>query len=226
MTMQEHNEEICFQIGEVTLAGTLGMPEQALGIVLFAHGSGSSRHSPRNRFVAATLRKAGLGTLLFDLLTKDEEAEDLLTGRMRFDIPFLAGRLLGATDWLVQNPTTEGLRIGYFGSSTGGAAALIASVERLEKIGAIVCRGSRTDMAKVVLACVAAPTLLIVGERDETVLGWNCESFAKFRCEKRLEIVPAGTHLFEESGTLEEVARLAAEWFRRWLAARQVPSKR
>ena len=119
MTMQEHNEETRFQIGEVTLAGTLGMPEQALGIVLFAHGSGSSRHSPRNRFVAATLRKAGLGTLLFDLLTKDEEAEDLLTGRMRFDIPFLAGRLLGATDWLVQNPTTEGVRIGYFGSSTG-----------------------------------------------------------------------------------------------------------
>ena len=171
MTVQEHNEEVRFQFGEVTLAGTLGMPECALGIVLFAHGSGSSRHSPRNRFVAATLRKARLGTLLFDLLTKDEEAEDLVIGRMRFDIPFLAARLLGATDWLAQNPATEGLRIGYFGSSTGGAAALIASVERLEKIGAIVCRGSRTDMAKVVLACVAAPTLLIVGERDETV--WN-----------------------------------------------------
>ena len=129
---------------------------------------------------------------------------------MRFDIPFLAGRLLGATDWLAQNPATEGLRIGYFGSSTGGAAALIASVERLEKIGAIVCRGSRTDMAKVVLACVAAPT----------VLGWNRESFAELRCETRLEIVPAATHLFEESGALEEVARLAAEWFRRRLAPR------
>jgi putative phosphoribosyl transferase len=216
--MQEHNEEVRFQIGEVTLAGMLGLPEHALGIVLFAHGSGSSRHSPRNRFVAATLRKAGLGTLLFDLLTRDEEAEDLVTGRIRFDIPFLAGRLLGATDWLAQNPATEGLRIGYFGSSTGGAAALIASVERLEKIGAIVCRGSRTDMAKVVLACVAAPTLLIVGERDETVLAWNHESFAELRCEKQLEIIPAATHLFEESGTLEEVARLAAEWFRRWLA--------
>ena len=220
MTMQEHNEEVRFQIGEVTLAGTLGMPEHALGMVLFAHGSGSSRHSPRNRFVAATLRKAGLGTLLFDLLTRDEEAEDLVTGRVRFDIPFLAGRLLGATDWLAQNPATEGLRIGYFGSSTGGAAALIASVERLEKIGAIVCRGSRTDMAKGVLARVAAPTLLIVGERDETVLEWNRESFAELCCEKGLEIVPAATHLFEESGTLEEVARLAAEWFRRWLAPR------
>ena len=179
MTMQEHNEEVRFQIGEVTLAGTLGIPEHALGMVLFAHGSGSSRHSPRNRFVAATLRKAGLGTLLFDLLTKDEETEDLVTGRMRFDIPLLAGRLLGATDWLAQNPATEGVRIGYFGSSTGGAAALIASVERLEKIGAIVCRGSRTDMAKVVLACVAAPTLLIVGERDETVLEWNRESYLR-----------------------------------------------
>lgn len=188
MTMQEHNEEVRFQIGEVTLAGTLGIPEHALGMVLFAHGSGSSRHSPRNRFVAATLRKAGLGTLLFDLLTKDEETEDLVTGRMRFDIPFLAGRLLGATHWLAQEPATEGLRIGYFGSSTGGAAALIASVERLEKIGAIVCRGSRTDMAKVVLARVAAPTLLIVGERDETVVGWNRESFAELRCERRLEI--------------------------------------
>ena len=179
--------------------------------------SGSSRHSPRNCFVAATLLKARLGTLLFDLLTGDEEAEDLVTGRLRFDIPFLAGRLLGATNWIAQNPATERLRIGYFGSSTGGAAALMASVERLEKIGAIVCRGSRTDMAKAVLARVAAPTLLIVGERDETVLAWNRESFAELRCEKQLEIIPAATHLFEESGTLEEVARLAAEWFRRWL---------
>ena len=217
MTMQEHEEKVRFQVGGVMLAGTLAMPERALGIVLFAHGSGSSRHSPRNRFVAATLRKARLGTLLFDLLTGDEEAEDLVTGRLRFDIPFLAGRLLGATDWIAQNPVTERLRIGYFGSSTGGAAALIASVERLEKIGAIVCRGSRTDMAKAVLARVAAPTLLIVGERDETVLAWNRESFAELRCEKQLEIIPAATHLFEESGTLEEVARLAAEWFRRWL---------
>ena len=216
MTMQEHEEEV--QIGGMMLAGTLAMPERALGIVLFAHGSGSSRHSPRNRFVAATLRKAGLGTLLLDLLTEDEEAEDLVTGRLRFDIPFLAGRLLDATDWIAQNPVTERLRIGYFGSSTGGAAALMASVERLEKIGAIVCRGSRTDMAKVVLARVAAPTLLIVGKRDETVLAWNRESFAELRCEKQLEIIAAATHLFEESGTLEEVARLAAEWFRRWLA--------
>ena len=220
MTMREDEEEVRFQICGVTLAGTLAMPERALGIVLFAHGSGSSRHSPRNCFVAATLRKAALGTLLFDLLTGDEEAEDLVTGRLRFDIPFLAGRLLGATDWIAQNPATERLRIGYFGSSTGGAAALIASVERLEKIGAIVCRGSRTDMAKVVLARVAAPTLLIVGERDETVLAWNRESFAELRCEKQLEIIPAATHLFEESGTLEEVARLAAEWFRRWLPPR------
>ena len=143
-----------------------------------------------------------------------------MTGNLRFDVPFLAGRLLGATDWIAENPATERLRIGCFGSSTGGAAALTASVERLEKIGAIVCRGSRTDMAKVVLARVAAPTLLIVGERDETVLTWNRESFAELRCEKQLEIIPAATHLFEESGTLEEVARLAAEWFRRWLAPR------
>ena len=185
-----------FQIGGVMLAGTLTMPGRALGIVLFAHGSGSSRHNPRNRFVAATLRKAALGTLLFDLLTGDEEAEDLVTGRLRFDIPFLAGRLLGATDWIAQNPVTKRLRIGCFGSSTGGAAALIASVERLEKIGAIVCRGCRTDMATAVLAHVAAPTLLIVGERDETVLAWNRESYAELRCEKQLEIIPAATHLF------------------------------
>jgi putative phosphoribosyl transferase len=216
--MQEDEEEVRFQIGDVMLAGTLTMPERALGIVLFAHGSGSSRHSPRNRFVAAMLRKAGLGTLLFDLLTGDEEAEDLVTGCLRFDIRFLAGRLLGATDWIAQNPATERLRVGYFGSSTGGAAALMASVERREKIRAIVCRGSRTDMAKAVLARVAAPTLLIVGQRDEMVLAWNCESLAELRCEKQLEIIPAATHLFEESGTLEEVARLAAEWFRRWLA--------
>jgi putative phosphoribosyl transferase len=218
MTRQQDEEEVRFQIGDVTLAGTLAMPQRTLGIVLFAHGSGSSRRSPRNRFVAATLRKAGLGTLLFDLLTGDEEAEDLVTGRLRFDIRFLARRLLGATDWIAQNPAMERLRIGYFGSSTGGAAALMASVERLEKIGAIVCRGSRTDMAKVVLARVAAPTLLIVGERDETVLAWNRESLAELHCEKQLEIIPAATHLFEESGTLEEVARLAAVWFRRWLA--------
>jgi len=195
MTMQEHEEEVRFQIGGVMLG--------AAGTV---------------RATASSPRRSGLGTLLFDLLTGDEEAEDLVTGRLRFDIPFLAGRLLSATDWIAQNPATERLRIRCFGSSTGGAAALMASVERLEKIGAIVCRGSRTDMAKVVLARVAAPTLLIVGERDETVLAWNRESLAELRCEKQLEIIPAATHLLKNPARSKKWRRLGAEWFRRWLA--------
>ena len=199
--------------GDVMLDGNLTLPAEANGIVIFAHGSGSGRFSPRNNFVAGVLNGAGLGTLLFDLLTKEEEAIDRRAGRLRFDISLLSQRLLAVTDWLLAQSDMRGVRLGYFGASTGGAAALVAAVERPEALRAIVCRGSRTDMAAGVLAEVAAPTLLIVGEADTQVLTWNRESFAELRGEKRLEIIPGATHLFEEPGKLEEVARLATGWF-------------
>jgi putative phosphoribosyl transferase len=199
--------------GDVMLDGNLTLPAEANGVVLFAHGSGSSRFSPRNNFVAEVLNCAGLGTLLFDLLTKEEEAIELRAGRLRFNISLLSQRLLAATDWLLTQSDIGGLRLGYFGASTGGAAALVAAVERPQAVRAIVCRGSRTDMAAGVLAEVAAPTLLIVGEADRQVLTWNRESFAELRGEKRLEVIPRATHLFEEPGKLEEVARLATGWF-------------
>jgi putative phosphoribosyl transferase len=205
--------EVRFPAGEVMLGGNLTMPVEANGVVLFAHGSGSSRFSPRNKFVAGVLNGAGLGTLLFDLLTKEEEAIDLRTGRLRFDVSLLAQRLLAATDWVLAQSDMRGVRLGYFGASTGGAAALVAAVERPQAIRGIVCRGSRTDMAAGVLAEVIAPALFIVGEADSQVLRWNRESFAELRGEKRLEIIPGATHLFEEPGKLEEVARLATGWF-------------
>ena len=205
--------EVRFAAGDVMLDGNLTLPAEGNGLVLFAHGSGSSRFSPRNNFVAGVLNDAGLGTLLFDLLTKEEEAIDLRAGRLRFDISLLSQRLLAATDWLLAQSDIRGLRLGYFGASTGGAAALVAAVARPKAIRAIVCRGSRTDMAAGVLAEVAAPTLLIVGEADSQVLTWNRESFAELRGEKRLEVIPGATHLFEETGKLQEVARLATGWF-------------
>lgn len=205
--------EVRFPVADVMLDGNLTLPAEANGLVLFAHGSGSSRFSPRNTFVAGVLNGAGLGTLLFDLLTKEEEAIDLRAGRLRFDISLLSQRLLAATDWLLAQSDMQDLRLGYFGASTGGAAALVAAVERPQAVRAIVCRGSRTDMAAGVLAEVSAPTLLIVGEADSQVLRWNRESFAELRGEKRLEIIPGATHLFEEPGKLEEVARLATGWF-------------
>jgi putative phosphoribosyl transferase len=205
--------EVHFPAGDVMLDGKLTMPAGANGAVLFAHGSGSSRLSPRNNFVAGVLNGAGLGTLLFDLLTKEEEAIDLRTGRLRFDVALLSQRLLAATDWLLAQGDIRAIRLGYFGASTGGAAALIAAVERPETVRAIVCRGSRTDMAAEVLAEITAPTLLIVGEADSQVLTWNRKSFAELRGEKRLEVIPGASHLFEEAGKLEEVARLATGWF-------------
>ena len=205
--------EVRFPVGEVMLAGNLTLPAEANGVVLFAHGSGSGRFSPRNNFVAGVLNGVGLGTLLFDLLTEGEEANDLRTGRLRFDVSILSQRLLAATDWLLAQDEMRGVRLGYFGASTGGAAALVAAVERPQAVRAIVCRGSRTDMAAGVLAEVIAPTLLIVGEADSQVLRWNRESFAELRGEKRLETIDGATHLFEEPGKLEEVARLATEWF-------------
>ncbi|MBD0356545.1 MAG: dienelactone hydrolase family protein [Rubrobacter sp.] len=212
--MQER--EVRVSAGPVTLEGSLGIPNSAGGVVLFAHGSGSGRHSPRNRYVARVLREANLATLLIDLLTEDEEV-DLRTTRLRFDIGLLARRLVGATDWLVQNPDTEQLRIGYFGASTGAGAALVAAAERPDEVGAIVSRGGRPDLAGDALPLVKAPTLLIVGGNDEPVIGMNEEALARMRAVKRLQIVPGASHLFEEPGALEEVARLATVWFARHL---------
>jgi putative phosphoribosyl transferase len=203
--------------GPIVLEGNLGIPDDARGIVLFAHGSGSGRHSPRNRYVARRLRQANLATLLIDLLTAEEETIDLQTRHLRFDIGLLAGRLVGATDWLTQNPDTRTLRVGYFGASTGVGAALVAAAECPELVAAVVSRGGRPDLAGQALPRVAAPTLLIVGENDLPVIGMNREALEQLRTEKKLEIVPGATHLFEEPGTLEEVARLAAEWFVRYL---------
>jgi dienelactone hydrolase len=203
--------------GAVTLEGNLSLPEGAQGVVLFAHGSGSSRHSSRNRYVARLLNEARLATLLIDLLTADEEAVDLRTAQLRFDIGLLARRLVGATDWLSQEPETRHLRIGYFGASTGAAAALVAAAERPAVVGAVVSRGGRPDLAGPALPLVRAPTLLIVGGNDVQVLELNRAAFEQLRCEKQLVIVPGATHLFEELGALDEVARLARAWFERHL---------
>jgi putative phosphoribosyl transferase len=204
-------------VGAVELEGNLGVPEGAAGVVLFAHGSGSGRHSPRNRYVARVLREAGLATLLIDLLTREEEEVDLRTGYLRFDIGLLADRLADATGWLIENPDARDLRIGYFGASTGAGAALVAAAERPDEVGAIVSRGGRPDLAGEALPLVKAPTLLIVGGNDVPVIGMNEEAMERLRMEKELEIVPGATHLFEEPGALEEVARLAADWFMRYL---------
>jgi pimeloyl-ACP methyl ester carboxylesterase len=203
--------------GPVELEGDLGVPEDAGGVVLFAHGSGSSRHSPRNRYVAQALREAGLATFLIDLLTPDEERVDLSTGHLRFDIELLAERLAGATDWLMEDPDTSNLLIGYFGASTGAGAALVAAADRPQEVGAIVSRGGRPDLAGDALPLVETPTLLIVGGNDVPVIGMNEEALGRLRAVKRLEIVAGATHLFEEPGALEEVARLAVGWFGRHL---------
>ena len=202
----------------VLLEGNLTLPEGARGIVLFAHGSGSSRFSPRNCYVAQQLNREKLATLLVDLLSPEEEAVDLRTARLRFNIGLLAERLVGVTDWLVRQPDTRPLRIGYFGASTGAAAALVAAAERPQIVRAIVSRGGRPDLAGPAFARVEAPTLLIVGGDDTPVIELNRAALAQLRCEKRLVIVPGATHLFEEPGALDEVARLAREWFQQCLA--------
>lgn len=199
--------------GSVTLEGELCVPAGSAGVVLFAHGSGSSRHSPRNQFVARVIRDGGVGTLLFDLLTPQEESIDAYTTHLRFDIGLLARRLVAATNWLAVDKQTKELTIGYFGASTGGGAALVAAAELDGHVGAVVSRGGRPDLAGEALPFVTAPTLLIVGGRDYPVIEMNREALAQLRCEKRLEIVPGATHLFEEPGTLEQVARMAADWF-------------
>jgi putative phosphoribosyl transferase len=213
--MEEH--EVRVPLASVTLEGNLSVPEGARGVVPFAHGSGSGRHSPRNRYVAEELRRAGLGTLLIDLLTPDEEEIDLRTRQLRFDIGLLPQRLVETTDWLKGYSYTRNLRVGYFGASTGAGAALVAAVESPEEVGAIVSRGGRPDLAGKALARVRAPTLLIVGGNDAPVIEMNREAIGQMNVEKELEIVPGATHLFEEPGALEEVARLAADWFVRHL---------
>ena len=209
---------VAIPLATATLHGDLAWPEACGGIVLFAHGSGSSRHSPRNRYVAGVLRAAGLATLLMDLLTVDEELVDQRTGHLRFDITLLAGRLVAATDWLASGPTSRGLAVGYFGASTGAGAALVAAAQRPERVRAVVSRGGRPDLAGEALGRVKAPTLLIVGGHDVPVIGMNREAMARMRAEVKLEIVPGATHLFEEPGTLEVVAGLARDWFARHLA--------
>lgn len=198
---------------KVVLEGELQVPHEPVGIVLFAHGSGSGRHSIRNRMVARTLHRAGIGTLLFDLLTPQEEIEDRLDGFFRFDIPLLTRRLLMATCWLHSHPASNGLPYAYFGASTGAAAALEAAAEMGSQIRAVVSRGGRPDLAVRHLPEVKSPTLLIVGGQDDLVLKLNQKAFASLQCEKKLEVIPEATHLFEEPGTLERAASLAAEWF-------------
>jgi len=210
--------EVRLPVEGVSLAGELAIPAPARAVVLFAHGSGSSRHSPRNRYVARVLRESGLATLLMDLLTAREEAEDAVTGRLRFDIGLLARRLVAATDWLHQEPATARLPVGYFGASTGAGAALAAAAERPE-VFAIVSRGGRPDMAGPALGQVKAPTLLIVGGADATVIEVNRWAAAQMHAECRVVIVPGATHLFEEPGALERVAELAARWFEDHLPA-------
>ncbi len=201
------------EAGSVTLEGDLEVPDGARGLVVFAHGSGSSRLSPRNRRVADALGRRSLATLLLDLLTEEEEQVDASTGALRFDIDLLAHRLVGATDWALRTRCLERLPIGYFGASTGAAAALIAAVERLEAVRAVVSRGGRPDLARGALAQVRAPTLLIVGGRDVEVLELNRHAYAVLRCARRLEVVPGASHLFEEPGALDTVADLAGAWF-------------
>ena len=206
--------EIFIPLKEVKLGGELNLPPGASSLVLFAHGSGSSHHSPRNQLVARTLRRDGkTGTLLFDLLTAEEERAEAYTRHLRFNIPLLAERLIDVTRWAVDKVTTRDLNVGYFGSSTGAAAALVAAAELGSTVGAVVSRGGRPDLAGDSLGRVTAPTLLVVGGNDKPVISLNEEAYYLLHCERALRIVPAASHLFEEPGTLEKVADMAAEWF-------------
>jgi putative phosphoribosyl transferase len=205
--------EVHIPVGSVTIHGNLTLPAGAIALVLFAHGSGSSRHSPRNQFVARTLNNAGLATLLFDLLTPEEESIDRYTAEHRFNIGLLAERLVHATNWARQHEETRAMHIGYFGSSTGAAAALVAAAALPDDVSAVVSRGGRPDLAGAVLPKVRAPTLLIVGGEDDVVIDLNEQARGRMRCEVKIEIVPGATHLFEEPGTLEQVAKLASDWF-------------
>jgi pimeloyl-ACP methyl ester carboxylesterase len=218
-------DEASISLNGVTLGASLLVPPKASGLVIFAHGSGSSRHSPRNQYVAGVLREAGLGTLLFDLLTAEEERAEAYTRHLRFDIPFLAERLVGVTRWALDRAgratkgetKSSGENVGYFGSSTGAAAALVAAAELREIVGAVVSRGGRPDLAGDALEQVKAPTLLIVGGEDREVITLNQQAQNRLACEKAMRIVPGASHLFEEPGTLEDVAEIAADWFAQYL---------
>ncbi len=199
--------------GGARLEGELVIPPEAKGLVLFAHGSGSSRHSPRNQHVAGVLQEAGIATLLFDLLTADEERQDARTADLRFNISFLADRLVLATRWITTQDAARHLSIGYFGSSTGAAAALVAAAELDGQINAVVSRGGRPDLAGRRLGSVSAATLLIIGGNDRQVIALNQRAASQLRCEQDLTLIPGATHLFEEAGALEQVSRLAADWF-------------
>ena len=213
-----HNQtEMKIPIGTVVVEGTLTLMPGTKGVVLFAHGSGSGRFSPRNQYVAKEFNKANIGTLLFDLLTKEEEEEDIVTAEYRFNIALLAKRLIGATEWLRRDPKTRKLSFGYFGASTGAAAALIAAAKLPNEIAAVVSRGGRPDLAGEYLPIVGAPTLLLVGGLDTEVIELNQEALDQMTAKKKLVIVPGATHLFEEPGTLEQVAKLSTEWFLRYL---------
>jgi len=204
-------------VENVEVKGNMFLPQDTKSLVIFAHGSGSSRFSPRNQYVAKEFNKAGMGTLLFDLLTPGEEEEDTLTGQYRFDINLLSKRLVGVTKWLLNDPTTSKLKIGFFGASTGAAAALIASTKLPEEISAVVSRGGRPDLAEPFLSQVRAPTLLLVGGWDEEVISLNEQAQNRMKNENKLVIIQEATHLFEEPGKLEEVAKLATAWFRKYL---------
>lgn len=216
---ETENRYIQITSGSISLEGNFSVPQDAKGVVIFAHGSGSSRNSPRNQYVAQTLQEGNLATLLFDLLTTEEEQVDLYTRQLRFNIPLLSRRLVEATDWLMQQVYAQGLPIGYFGASTGAAAALIAAALRPQAVRAVVSRGGRPDLAGESLPEVQAPVLLLVGGFDTEVIHLNEEALARMRPqpEKRLVIVPGATHLFEEPGALEQVARLSREWFEKFL---------
>ena len=219
---QQPERSVEIAAGRAVLEGNLVIPQGARGVVLFAHGSGSSRFSRRNRYVAQQLSRSGLATLLIDLLTRQEEMVDQRTAQYRFDVPMLAGRLVNAIDWLEHEQDTRELAVGLFGASTGAGAALIAAAERPSRVGAVVSRGGRPDLATDALPRVSAPTLLIVGGEDDEVIDLNREAMAQMKTEVKLEIVPGATHLFEEPGALEIVSGLARNWFLSKLSARMV----
>ena len=213
----EHTQ-IKLAVDKVEVEGILSVPTDVHGLVLFAHGSGSTHRSPRNRMVADTLNEGGLATLLVDLLTPDEQQVDFQTARLRFDIPFLGGRLTDIADWVNDQAELHRLPLGLFGASTGAAAALLTAVDRPDMVRAVVSRGGRPDLASEAIEQVRSPVLLIVGGSDSAVIELNKRAMAKMRCAHQLKIVPGATHLFEEPGTLEQVAKLANDWFGRWLA--------
>lgn len=213
-----HNKiDIKIPVGEAVVEGTLTLPPSAKGVVLFAHGSGSSRFSTRNQYMAKEFNKATIGTLLFDLLTQEEDEIDTVTAEYRFNIPLLANRLIGATEWLRNDPKTKRLAFGYFGASTGAAAALIAAAKLPNEISAVISRGGRPDLAGKYLSNVVTPTLLIVGGLDNEVIELNRQAMNQMKSEKKIVIIPGATHLFEEQGTLEEVAKVSIDWFLKYL---------